>query len=298
MKEITNMNCLFVYGTLMHGERASYLLKGYRCFGGYVLKDYAMYDLGAFPGIKKEEGKEVRGEVYWVPDSMIERLDEYEGEGTVHRREMLTVTSGYDEHKAIVYVYLGNVGEKRIEGRWEEKHIRKQNETKAEKLAGLIGVSVEMIEREFDQGILDILIELNSKNYYTIFSCEGHLGEYKGKPDHWNGYLAFADKYSFSTYPPLFYKNSRDRRFFYWEGFGEDSRQEYLNNVLDWAKCLPTREKTKITLYQLVGFHKKRPNTGKTLVYSYDYEDVRVALARSDACNYTNFIFNEHTRYI
>ena len=39
--------------------------------------------------------------------------------------------------------------------------------TKYERLAELIGVSIEDIETDFDDGIIDILITLNEKNYFT-----------------------------------------------------------------------------------------------------------------------------------
>ena len=37
---------------------------------------------------------------------------------------------------------------------------------KSEKLAQLIHMPVEIVEREIDKGMWDILIELNKKNYF------------------------------------------------------------------------------------------------------------------------------------
>ena len=65
--------------------------------------------------------------------------------------------------------------------------------TKCEKLAEIIGVSVEFIEDNIDKGMLDILIELNRKGYITIFCCEGHLDD----NDKWEGYIAFDKTYKF-----------------------------------------------------------------------------------------------------
>ena len=51
------MKNVFVYGTLMRGERAARMLSEGIYKGEYVLNDYAMYDLGPFPGIKEKPGE-------------------------------------------------------------------------------------------------------------------------------------------------------------------------------------------------------------------------------------------------
>ena len=44
-------NAVFVYGTLKHNERANKMLVDSSYCGKFVLKDYAMHNLGSFPGI-------------------------------------------------------------------------------------------------------------------------------------------------------------------------------------------------------------------------------------------------------
>ena len=45
---------LFVYGTLMKKQRANKMLEGSQYCGKFMLNDYAMYDFGAYPGIKEK----------------------------------------------------------------------------------------------------------------------------------------------------------------------------------------------------------------------------------------------------
>ena len=104
---------------------------------------------------------------------------------------------------------------------------------KSEILGNLIGMTKEEVENDIDKGMWDILIELNKKNYKTIFCCEGHLHEdNRHGIDYWNGYIAFAETYNFLSYPIKFHKISHGRRYFYWDGNGEESRQEFLTNLL------------------------------------------------------------------
>lgn len=63
-----NIHPVFVYGTLMKGQRAAHMLAG-SCFAGcFRLKDYAMYNLGRYPGVVPCDGETVLGELYFVSD--------------------------------------------------------------------------------------------------------------------------------------------------------------------------------------------------------------------------------------
>ncbi len=113
------MKNLFVYGTLMRGERASGMLSGCDFLGEGILKGYAMYDLGPFPGIKEKDKFRVQGEIYNIPDELIERLDAYEGEGSLYKRDTVTVSCGKgDLENVLVYVYLGDIRDEPIREKW------------------------------------------------------------------------------------------------------------------------------------------------------------------------------------
>ena len=173
---------------------------------------------------------------------------------------------------------------------------------KSERLAGLIGLPVEVVENEIDEGMWDILIELNLKGYITIFCCEGHVNtepNKRGKIGFWEGYLAFADTYNFINYPPCFNKVTTKRRFFYWNGYGEKSRKEFLDSVLKWAQCLPIRVKKRVVMYHLTGKSKKNPNREpKSFIYTDNYEEVRCILNRADMDKYFDFHLQEDIKYI
>ncbi len=113
------MKQVFVYGTLMQGERASGMLGDSVYKGEFVLDDYAMYDLGPFPGIKEKPGEEVIGEVYEIQDSVIPRMDSYEGEGELYKRAVVSVRNDRSRiNDVYVYVYLGNVTGDVVRTKW------------------------------------------------------------------------------------------------------------------------------------------------------------------------------------
>ena len=109
---------IFVYGTLMKGERAENLLAGSEFLGNYFLKDYAMYDLGSYPGIVEQKGQGVAGEAYLVPAERMEAIDSYEGEGSLYHRRIVPVSNHEKTIFAKVYVYAGKPTGRPIGLKW------------------------------------------------------------------------------------------------------------------------------------------------------------------------------------
>lgn len=109
---------LFVYGTLMRGGPAEDHLSDCTFIGKAILKDYAMYNLGWFPGIVSKKGEWVEGELYIIPDGDFSDLDRYEGEGNLYRRERVTVESSSGPQEAWTYVYLENPEGKPMHEPW------------------------------------------------------------------------------------------------------------------------------------------------------------------------------------
>ena len=118
-----NNNPVFVYGTLMRGERADDLLRDADFAGDAVLRDYAMYDLGSYPGIAARKGEAVLGELYYVDDFTLKRLDEYESEGSLYHRITVQVkTFDGETADALAYLYAHRVDENRpVRSRWNMK---------------------------------------------------------------------------------------------------------------------------------------------------------------------------------
>lgn len=158
--------------------------------------------------------------------------------------------------------------------------------TKIEILSKLTGIPTDVIISEIDYGMIDILIELNSKNYKTCACCEGHLRE-NGT---WNAYIGFIYPYNFVEYPNGF-TSVKNRIYYYWDGKGEESRQKFLENFLLWAKRLPYRELEYEKGYTLYGKNKRNPKgREKILKYSTNYEDIRVLFNRADMHKYNTRI--------
>lgn len=113
---------VFVYGTLMRGERAHSFLSGAKFIGEYRLDDYAMYNLGWFPGISPSKGDCVFGEVYEVDLETLQEMDVYEGEGHLYHRTRVVVQNETGMNDVFVYVYAQEIFGDKIEGgKWNER---------------------------------------------------------------------------------------------------------------------------------------------------------------------------------
>jgi len=105
------MNLVFVYGTLMRDRsNHKYYLEDSSFLGIGSIKGYALYDLGSYPGIRKDENECTRGEVFEVDDKTMSRLDKLEGEGFLYIRKVLKVEMGNGlVQDAYAYIWNGSV---------------------------------------------------------------------------------------------------------------------------------------------------------------------------------------------
>ena len=98
-------HAVFVYGTLMQGQRANHMLAGARYAGKCKLHSYAMYHLGRYPGIVPCEGETVFGELYYVNSEMLAAMDDYEEEGSLYLRRTVQVLTEdgwrFDEYHCV-----------------------------------------------------------------------------------------------------------------------------------------------------------------------------------------------------
>jgi len=114
---------LFVYGTLMRGGPRFALLAGQRFLGeACTLPGYALYDLGPYPGLVRQEGGgAVHGEIYAVTAALRAVLDRVEGAPHLYRmREILL--DGIRE-LVFAYFYQSDVsGVPQVaDGRWDNR---------------------------------------------------------------------------------------------------------------------------------------------------------------------------------
>ncbi|ADQ05456.1 AIG2 family protein [Caldicellulosiruptor owensensis OL] len=104
---------LFVYGSLLSHNSHNYLLNGCKFIGKAVLEGYGLYKVSWYPAIVPKEGSKVLGEVYEVNETLIEKIDNFEDEGELYRRqEVDVILNNGNVFRAWTYVYLLDVDEK------------------------------------------------------------------------------------------------------------------------------------------------------------------------------------------
>ncbi len=101
---------IFVYGTLMK-NRSNHCLMASADFAGQgILKDYALFELGSFPGIKPSQGDFVKGELYFVNDETLNTLNHLESEGTMYHLTPVKIQQDkYTLPDVFTYVYSGEI---------------------------------------------------------------------------------------------------------------------------------------------------------------------------------------------
>jgi len=83
---------VFVYGTLLAGEPNSRLLARAQQIGDARTEEgFALFDLGAFPGMVRVREGTVVGEVYEVDRETLAALDRLEGHPSIYRRTAITL---------------------------------------------------------------------------------------------------------------------------------------------------------------------------------------------------------------
>jgi gamma-glutamylcyclotransferase (GGCT)/AIG2-like uncharacterized protein YtfP len=104
---------VFVYGTLMRGNSNYYhYLADCEFIGEADLKDYSLFNLGWYPGIKREKNSIVKGEVFKIDQQIKSRLDILEGEGDLYLVNKVDVAiNNIGKCAALVYVYNNEVDE-------------------------------------------------------------------------------------------------------------------------------------------------------------------------------------------
>ncbi len=102
---------VFVYGTLLAGEPNHRLLRTAAFEGEFrTVEGFALFDLGAFPGMVRAETGVVHGEVYRVDDRTLAALDRLEGHPDFYVRTAIGLADGRE-----VWAYL--LDAERVRGR-------------------------------------------------------------------------------------------------------------------------------------------------------------------------------------
>lgn len=125
---------LFVYGTLREHEQHAHLLTTATKLASQAWVSGRLYDTGfGFPGLVKQKGSRVYGELYKLSKQMlaiIDQLEEYVPgrTGNLFTREQRKVYTDFGKVRAYVYIYQGDVQEERVipSGDWRVNQLIKQ----------------------------------------------------------------------------------------------------------------------------------------------------------------------------
>ncbi|WP_117235809.1 gamma-glutamylcyclotransferase family protein [Vibrio maerlii] len=107
---------VFVYGTLRQGESNHHYLRESEYLGRFeTTSDYALYDLGEYPGLIKGH-QTVVGEVYRITAEVLNQLDILEDIPNEYRREKIDTPYG----SAWIYLYQQSIqhDEEIVSGDW------------------------------------------------------------------------------------------------------------------------------------------------------------------------------------
>lgn len=98
---------LFTYGTLRAQHRnslANGLEPSQLVAEGVTLPDFAIFNLGWFPGIQPKQGAVTVGDVWLIDEAQFPGLDRYEGVPTLYTRQQVEHPD-FPEQPLNVYVY-------------------------------------------------------------------------------------------------------------------------------------------------------------------------------------------------
>jgi gamma-glutamylaminecyclotransferase len=94
-REVEQRTRVFVYGTLLAGERNHRLLEGARLIAeGRTVAAFTLYNLGGFPGMVAGGNQAVPGEVYEVDEPALAAMDRLEGHPTFYERTSIHLEDG------------------------------------------------------------------------------------------------------------------------------------------------------------------------------------------------------------
>ena len=113
MKPDTNLELVFVYGTLRRGGSNAFRMDGAELVGLATVGG-ALYRISWYPGLVLDGDGRVSGEVYRVGPELLRALDEFEGlaageiEGSEYRRVKVEADAGnYEVVEVWVYEWKG-----------------------------------------------------------------------------------------------------------------------------------------------------------------------------------------------
>jgi gamma-glutamylcyclotransferase (GGCT)/AIG2-like uncharacterized protein YtfP len=114
---------VFVYGTLLSGERNHHLLERARLVGEARTEPlFSLYDLGPFPGLVPRGSQMVAGEVYEVDEPTLAALDRLEAHPDFYRRVSVSVDDGTSAQAYLLTIEQVRGRPIIASGNWRTRH--------------------------------------------------------------------------------------------------------------------------------------------------------------------------------
>jgi gamma-glutamylaminecyclotransferase len=86
---------IFVYGSLLSGERNHRVLEGARLIGeARTAPSFSLHDLGSYPAMVADGTYAIVGELYEVDEPTLARLDTFEGHPSYYERCTIRLENG------------------------------------------------------------------------------------------------------------------------------------------------------------------------------------------------------------
>lgn len=156
---------IFVYGTLMKGHCNDHYLRELKYLGIGRLNNYEMYHVSTYPGIVKNKGGYIIGELYEIDEKTLKRLDILENEGDLFLRKKLDVILDTEEIKAHVYVW-----NKAVEDRTE-----KVTQIPWQPLKKNVSTQLRVLNKEkpLEEGTWPLIVKTKTGDYYEACTVRG-----------------------------------------------------------------------------------------------------------------------------
>ncbi|MBR3228124.1 MAG: gamma-glutamylcyclotransferase [Erysipelotrichaceae bacterium] len=90
----------------MKDQERAYVLKDCEFIGDAILEDYALKEVGTFPGAVPLKGHKVYGEIYRIDEEKKKELDYIEGEDYLYKFKIVDILCNGEYIKAGFYEFL------------------------------------------------------------------------------------------------------------------------------------------------------------------------------------------------
>lgn len=119
---------LFVYGTLKEGgsNHYSYLREAQKEGRYKTVNKYGLRVNGA-PALTKESYDNIKGELYYVDEEELAKIDELEGHPSLYQRELIRVKSQYGNLKEYAWAYFRDVRTGKLQSEYQITLVNRYN---------------------------------------------------------------------------------------------------------------------------------------------------------------------------